>query len=82
MPRWHIQGFPLRHLVYVVAFLNSKGFRLDTSEIDIIIEEAVPELKLVKKRERRLIYVLCCEHKSETVFHKKHSVRICTVWWS
>lgn len=67
MLRWHIQGFPFRHLVYVDDFLNNKGFRPDISEIDNITFW----LKPVKKRERRLIYVLCCEHKSETVFYEK-----------
>ena len=36
---------------YVVEFLNSKGFHLDTKEIDNIIEAAVLELKLATKKE-------------------------------
>lgn len=36
---------------YVVEFLNSKGFTLNTQEIDNIIEAAVLELKLTEKEE-------------------------------
>jgi uncharacterized protein YacL len=36
---------------YVVEFLNSKGFTLNTEEIDNIIEAAVLELKLTQKEE-------------------------------
>ena len=35
---------------YVVEFLNSKGFHLDTAEIDNIIEAAVLELKLATEK--------------------------------
>ena len=35
---------------YVVEFLNSKGFPLDTAEIDNIIEAAVLELKLATEK--------------------------------
>lgn len=34
---------------YVVEFLNSKGFTLDTTEIENLIEAAVLELKLEQK---------------------------------
>lgn len=36
---------------YVMDFLNSKGFTLNTKEIDNIIEAAVLELKLAKQEE-------------------------------
>lgn len=36
---------------YVVEFLNSKGFTLNTEEIDNLIEAAVLELKLTQKEE-------------------------------
>lgn len=36
---------------YVVKFLNSKGFTLNTEEIDSIIEAAVLELRLEQKKE-------------------------------
>jgi hypothetical protein len=36
---------------YVVEFLNSKGFTLNTEEIDNIIEAAVLELKITQKEE-------------------------------
>lgn len=35
---------------YVVEFLNSKGFHLDTAEIDNIIEAAVLKLKLATEK--------------------------------
>ena len=35
---------------HVVEFLNSKGFHLDTAEIDNIIETAVLELKLATEK--------------------------------
>lgn len=35
---------------YVVEFLNSKGFHLNTQEIDNIIEAAVLELKMETKK--------------------------------
>lgn len=36
---------------YVVQFLNSKGFTLNVSEIENLIEAAVMELKLEQKKE-------------------------------
>lgn len=36
---------------YVLEFLKSKGFTLNTAEIDALIEAAVLELKLMKKEE-------------------------------
>lgn len=35
---------------YVIEFLNSKGFTLNTAEIDNLIEAAVLELKLEKEK--------------------------------
>ena len=36
---------------YVIDFLNSKGFTLNTAEIENLIEAAVLELKLTQKEE-------------------------------
>lgn len=36
---------------YVVQFLNSKGFTLNVTEIENLIEAAVMELKLEQKKE-------------------------------
>ena len=36
---------------YVIEFLNSKGFTLNTAEIENLIEAAVLELKLTQKEE-------------------------------
>ena len=36
---------------YVVEFLNSKGFTLNTDEIENLIEAAVLELKITQKEE-------------------------------
>ena len=37
---------------YVIDFLNSKGFTLNTAEIENLIEAAVLELKLTQKRKQ------------------------------